>query len=156
MKASEIDLDRILVRRPGEGVLEMRGSRAVLLDAAAAYRLAEELEETIGREAAKGVLARFGFQSGYMLAANLRTYFDWESDVEWLLAGAEQPAHLGWGRIAFEALIVDRARGVFRVVATVKNSFEASEHKRRHGPAGGPICCRLTGYLSGFGSAFMG
>lgn len=156
MKANEIDLDRILVKRAVDGVLEMPGSRAVLQDAAAAYRLAEELEETLGREAAKGVLTRFGFQSGYMLAANLRTYFDWESDVEWLLAGAEQPAHLGGGRITFEELIVDRAKGLFRVVARVKNSFEACEHKRRHGPAPEPVCDRLTGYLSGFGSAFTG
>src|SRR5271170_5623323 len=134
MKASELDLDRILVRKPAEGVLELRGTRGVLLDAAAAYRLAEELEETVGREPAKGVLTRFGYQSGYMLAANLRTYFDWESDLEWLRACAEQPAHLGSGRIFFDELVVDRAKGIFRVAASVKNAFEASEHKRRRGP----------------------
>ncbi len=156
MKASEIDLDKILVRKPGDGVLEMRGTRGVLIDAAAEYRLAEELEETLGREAAKGVLTRFGYQSGYMLAANLRTYFDWESDLEWLLAGAEQPAHLGSGRIDFEDLVFDRAKGIFRVVARVRNSFESCERKRRHGPSGEPVCARLAGYLSGFGSAFMG
>jgi signal transduction histidine kinase/CheY-like chemotaxis protein len=156
IKASELDLDRILVRRPGDGLLELRGSRAVLLDAAASYRLAEELEETLGREPARGVLTRHGYQSGYMIAANLRTYFDWESDREWLLAGAEHPALLGSGRIVFEEFVVDRAKGLFRVVATVRNAFEACEHKRRRGPSADHVCDRLSGYLSGFGSAFMG
>jgi signal transduction histidine kinase/CheY-like chemotaxis protein len=154
MKAQEIDLDRLLSRKPDEGILEVHGSRGVLLDAAAAYRLAEELEETIGREGARGVLTRFGYQSGYLLATSLRTYVDWDSDVEWLLAGAEEPAHLGCGRITFDEVMVDRARGVFRVKASVRNSFEAHQHKRRRGPTQECVCDRLTGYLSGFASAF--
>jgi signal transduction histidine kinase/CheY-like chemotaxis protein len=156
VKAQEIDLDRILVRKPAEGTLELRGSRALLTDAAATYRLAEELEETLGHEASRGVLTRFGYQSGYQEAARLRTYFDWESDIEWLLAGARTQALLGIGQVSFEDVIVDRAQGLFRVVAVVRNSFEACERKKRRGPATSACCDRLTGYFSGFGSAFAG
>jgi signal transduction histidine kinase/CheY-like chemotaxis protein len=151
-----MDLDRLLARRPAEGILEVRGSRAVIADAAAAYRLAEELEETLGREAARGVLTRFGYQSGYQEAARLRTYFDWESDLEWLLAGPRTQALLGIGRLELTEVVVDRAQGLFRVHALVHNSFEADEHKKRRGPTADCVCDRLTGYLSGFGSAFAG
>jgi signal transduction histidine kinase/CheY-like chemotaxis protein len=157
VKASEIDLDRLLVRRPNEGELDMRGQRAVIADAAATYRLAEELEETLGRHAARGVLTRFGYQTGYQEAARLRTYFSWDSDLEWLRAGARVQTVLGIGRVEFEEVVVDRQNGLFRVVAVAKNAFEAQEYKDRRGPAPGQsVCDRLVGYLSGFGSAFLG
>lgn len=156
LRAEDIDFDRILVRKPDEGTLELQGSRALCTDAAAAYRLAEELEETLGHVSARGVLTRFGYQSGYQEAARLRTYFDWESDIEWLLGGARTQALLGIGHVTLEEIVVDRSRGLFRVVAVVRNSFEAAERKRRRGPSAEPCCDRLTGYLSGFGSAFAG
>ncbi|WP_371384093.1 4-vinyl reductase, partial [Salmonella sp. M9-3] len=37
-----------------------------------------------------------------------------------------------------------------------KGSFEAAEYKRRHGPGPRSVCHRLTGYLSGYASAFLG
>ncbi|MCO5165548.1 MAG: ATP-binding protein [Planctomycetes bacterium] len=134
----------------------MRGSRVVIGDAAATYRLAEELEDTLGRHAARGVLTRFGYQTGYQEAARLRTYFSWDSDLEWLRAGARVQTVLGTGVVEFEELVVDRARGLFRAVAVARNAFEAAQYKERRGPAPDPVCDRLTGYLSGFGSAFLG
>jgi signal transduction histidine kinase/CheY-like chemotaxis protein len=135
----------------------MSGGRAVISDAAATYRLAEELEDTLGREAARGVLTRFGYQTGFQEAARLRTYFSWDSDIEWLRAGPRVQSVLGVGRIELEEVVVDRARGVFHVVASVKSSFEAQEYKRRRGPVPELCACdRLCGYLSGFGSAFLG
>lgn len=125
-------------------------------DAAATYRLAEELEDTLGRHAARGVLTRFGYQTGYQEAARLRNHFSWDSDLEWLHAGARVQTVLGTGRIELEEVVVDRARGLFRVVAAAHNAFEAAQYKERRGPAPDPVCDRLTGYLSGFGSAFLG
>lgn len=128
----------------------------VIADAAATYRLAEELEDTLGREAARGVLTRFGYQTGFQEAARLRTHFSWDSDLEWLHAGARVQTVLGVGRVSLEEVVVDRARGLFRVVAAVESSFEAQAFKERRGPAADPVCDRLTGYLTGFGSAFLG
>jgi signal transduction histidine kinase/CheY-like chemotaxis protein len=157
LKASELDLDGLLVRRPDVGRLDMRGGRTVLFDAAAAYRLAEELEDTLGREAARGVLTRFGYQTGFQEATRLRTHFAWDSDLEWLRAGARVLTVEGAGQVDLLDVVVDRAQGLFRVVAVVDDAWEASEHKSRHGPrAGSPICHRLVGWWSGFGSAFLG
>jgi signal transduction histidine kinase/CheY-like chemotaxis protein len=157
MKAQDLDLDQLLVQRPDEGALLLRGGRALLADTAATYRLAEELEDTLGPAAARGVLTRFGYQTGYQEATRLRNYFPWESDLEWLRAGPRVQTILGVGRIELEEVVVDRAHGVFRVVAGVTNSFEAAEYKDRRGPAPDRcVCDRLAGYLSGFGSAFLG
>lgn len=156
MKASELDFDSLLDRKPEDGRLELGGERAVISDASAAYRLAEELEETLGRQAARGVLTRYGYQTGYREAVRLRNYFEWDSELEWLRAAARTQTVLGVGRVELRDVVVDRARGVFRVEAGVAQSFEAQEHRRQRGPASEPVCDRLTGFLSGFGSAYLG
>ena len=156
MKASELDLSDWLNPRPDDGILELSGARAIWADAAATFRLAEELEETLGEEAARGVLTRYGYQSGYQDATRLRTYFTWDSDVEWLHAAARTRTLQGVGKIHFAEVSVDRAQGAFKVLAEVDRSFEAEEYKNRLGPSDGGVCHRLVGYLTGFGSACMG
>ena len=86
MKAQDLTLAQLL--KTADGRLVVRGGRALLADAAATYRLAEELADTLGGEAARGVLTRFGFQSGYQEATRLRTYLSWDDDREWLHAAA--------------------------------------------------------------------
>ncbi len=156
LSPAELTLERLLEPRPAEGELRLPGGRGLVVDADATYRLAEELEETLGEVAARGVLTRFGFQSGYQEATRLRTYFAWESDVAWLEAGLRAPSALGAGRLALGSWVLDRAQGLFRVEVLATNAWEAAAHKARRGPAPGPVCHRLTGYLTGFGSAFLG
>jgi len=154
LKAQELTLDQLL--QTAEGRLTVRGGRALLADAAATYRLAEELADTLGEEAARGVLTRFGYQSGYQEAARLRTYLSWDDDQEWLHASARTLTLQGLGEVEFSETRVDRAQGVFSAEVTAHNSFEAEEHKDRIGPGPAPRCDRLTGFLSGYASAFLG
>lgn len=155
MKASDLRLDDLLDQHPDQGRLELRGGRALLTDASATYRLAEELRETLGEDAARGVLLRYGYQTGYREAASLR-YLTWDDDLEFLQAAARTQTILGIGLLTFEEMRADRSQGVFRVTAVAQNSFEAAEHKARLGPTDACVCHRLTGYLSGFASAWLG
>ncbi len=156
MKADELHLERLLVQRPEDGVLEASGRRVLLADAAASDRLAEELAETLGDAAARGVLLRHGYQTGYQDAVWLRDHVLWDSELEWLGAAARSRTILGVAALRFEEVVVDRARGVFRAVAVARNSYEAEGRKLRLGPCAAPVCHRLTGYLSGYASAFLG
>jgi signal transduction histidine kinase len=45
---------------------------------------------------------------------------------------------------------------VFRVAAAVEAAYEAVSSKARRGPTPEPVCDRLVGWLTGFGSAFLG
>jgi signal transduction histidine kinase/CheY-like chemotaxis protein len=154
VKAHELTLDQLL--QTAEGRLTVRGGRALLADAAATYRLAEELSDTLGEEAARGVLTRFGFQSGYQEAARLRTYISWDDDQEWLRAATRTLTLQGLGEVEFSETRVDRSQGLFRAEVKARNSFEADEHKDRIGPGPETRCDRLTGFLSGYASAYLG
>ncbi|MBL4850092.1 MAG: XylR N-terminal domain-containing protein [Planctomycetes bacterium] len=154
MKAKDLTLDKLLTT--ADGRLLVRGGRALLADAAATYRLAEELSDTLGEEAARGVLTRFGYQSGYQEATRLRTYLSWDDDREWLFAATRTLTLQGLGEVEFEEAIVDRVEGVFRARVSAKDSFEAEQHKNRVGPGPATRCDRLTGFLSGYASAFLG
>lgn len=154
MKASDLTLDQLLTT--SEGRLTLRGGRALLADAAATYRLSDELTETLGDEPARGVLTRWGYQSGYQEAARLRTYLSWDSELEWLHAGARSLSLLGLGRVRFEEALVDREQGVFRARVSAEDTFEAFEFKERASPDPAPQCHRLAGFLSGYASAFLG
>ena len=156
MRADELALDRLLAGDPERGLLSVPGGRVLVADAAATWRMAEELEETLGEEAARGVLLRHGFQAGYQDATRLRTYHDWDSDLEWLQAAARTRTVLGFARVDFSDLVVDRSRGLFRALAVARNAYEASSCLHRRGPARAPVCHRLVGYLSGFASAWLG
>lgn len=154
MKAQDLTLDQLL--QTAEGRLTVRGGRALLADAAATYRLAEELADTLGDEAARGVLTRFGYQSGYQEAARLRTYLSWDDDQEWLRAATRTLTLQGLGEVEFSETRVDRSQGLFLAEVKARNSFEAEEHKDRIGPGPETRCDRLTGFLSGYASAYLG
>ncbi|MEZ6185382.1 MAG: ATP-binding protein [Planctomycetota bacterium] len=156
MKADDLSLEGLLTPDPDEGLLRIKGDRVLLADVAATYRLAEELAETLGTAGARGVLARYGYQSGYQDAVRLRTHFPWSSEQEWLLAAARTRTILGFARVELREVVVDRAQGVFRVEARATNAFEAEAHKQRLGPGPEPVCHRLAGYLTGYASAFFG
>lgn len=154
VKAQELTLDQLLTT--ADGRLVVRGGRALLADAAATYRLAEELSDTLGEEASRGVLTRFGYQSGYQEATRLRTYLTWDNDQEWLHASARTLTLQGLGEVSFEKTLVDRTQGVFRAKVKAVDAFEAEQHKDRVGPDATTRCDRLTGFLSGYASAFVG
>ena len=156
MKAEDLVLARLMAGDPEQGVLSVPGGRVIVADAGAVWRLAEELEETLGARAARGVLLRHGFQIGYQEATRLRTYHAWDSDLEWLLAAARTRLMFGFGRLEFSDLVVDRARGLFRAVVLARNAFEATEHRAHRGPRGAPACHRLAGFLTGYASAWLG
>ncbi|MEZ6188887.1 MAG: ATP-binding protein, partial [Planctomycetota bacterium] len=140
---------------PGRIAIGTRG-RALLFDSGSIYRLADELESTLGEAAARGVLARFGYQSGYTEATQLRELLDWDSEHEWLRASAQMLSLSGVGQVGFSELASDRARGLFRAEVRAQNAFEAEEFKNRFGPVATPRCHRLTGYLTGYVSACLG
>lgn len=154
MRAADLTLEQLLVQT--EGRLTLRGGRALLADAAATYKLSDELIDTLGAEAARGVLTRWGFQSGYRDATRLRTYMSWDSELEWLHAGARSLSLLGLGSVHFDEVMIDRSQGAFRATVRAEDSFEAEEFKERASPDPEPQCHRLAGFLSGYASAFLG
>lgn len=157
MKAEDLDLSLLLgsSNTPGK-ILTGRHARALLFESAAAYRLADELEATLGEDRAQGVLARFGYQSGYGEATRLRELLDWDSEFEWVRASARALTLNGVADARYVSLEVDRAQQVVRAEVEALDSFEAEERKQFLGTSERPQCHRLAGYLTGYVSACLG
>ena len=67
-----LHLAELLDFRPDQGIIRLHEQRVVILSAAAMGLMRKELVDTLGPEAARRVLLRFGFADGYHDAVNLR------------------------------------------------------------------------------------
>src|SRR4051812_26430283 len=88
MRVSDLDHKELLELNPETGLIHFGGQRALLIDAVALGLLRKYLVENFGLTAARAVLTQFGFAHGYRMAETMKTQFTWDSDDEWLKAGA--------------------------------------------------------------------
>jgi len=156
MKAGDLDFYALLRRKTGEGSIFFNKQRAVIFDVDALGTLRQQLLDTMGTRRAMGVLSRFGYTHGYKDAQILGQNFEWETEAEWLGAGPTIYSLAGMAQATVETIEFDRQTGSFLMKGSWQNSFEAKEHLKQYGPALHPVCWSLTGYASGYGSAFFG
>jgi|DewCreStandDraft_2_1066082.scaffolds.fasta_scaffold01584_4 two-component system sensor histidine kinase DevS len=156
MEAQDLRLAELLDFRPQEGRILFKGSRKLLVDATAMGLLRKELITTLGRELARGLLVRYGFEEGYEDASRLASEYTWNSEDEWLRAGPMMHILQGIVNVEVTDLHFDRAAGSLIMRGIWRNSYEAEEHLRHFGPSPDPVCWTLAGYASGYASAFLG
>ena len=82
-----LHLAELLDFRPDQGIIRLHEQRVVILSAAAMGLMRKELVDTLGLEAARRVLLRFGFADGYHDAVSLRDRSAWAGPLEGLRAG---------------------------------------------------------------------
>lgn len=156
MKVSEIDLRAMLEFRPSEGKLLLGADRMLLFRQAAFGVLRSLLFERFGIEVTNSILAQFGYRSGAGDYQALTTMFEWDTVADRIAAG---PVTHSWEGIVLampEKLEFDMDSGAFHMLGTWDNSYEAEIHREHIGESDVPVCFTLTGYASGYASAFMG
>jgi DNA-binding NtrC family response regulator len=155
MRAADLDLRELLQFDPQGGVIRFGSQRALLLDAVAIGLLRQELIQTLGGSAARGILTRFGYAHGWRTATTLRGDFAWDDDREWRTAG---------GRLhTLQGLVVVRAPSPAEAIdrppvadSIWHESYEAEQHLLLLGQAEQPVCWTLTGFASGYLSCAYG
>ena len=155
MLATELDLRELLDFDSKGGIIRFAGERAVLFNTVALGLLRRELVETLGLATARGILTRFGFAHGWRTADALHQQFEWDSDLEWQLAGGR--VHQIQGFLIYEP--VKRAPGESPrhfAQSVWRESYEAHEHLAHLGAASEPVCWTLTGFASGYLSRVAG
>src|SRR5690606_11629833 len=80
-------LAEVLDFSPEDGTIRLHEQRVVILSAAAMGLLTRELIHTLGQDAARRLMLRFGFADGYHDAVSLRDRSAWADPVEGLHAG---------------------------------------------------------------------
>ena len=151
-----LHLAELLDFRPDQGIIRLHEQRVVILSAAAMGLMRKELVDTLGAEAARRVLLRFGFADGYHDAVNLRARSNWASPLDGLRSGAMLHRLEGIVRADVRRVEYDQESGRFEEEVTWHDSYEAEQHVHHYGKSASPVCWSLVGYSSGFVSACLG
>ncbi len=149
MRASDLALDELLEFQSDGGILRFAGQRAMLLETIALGLLRKELVETLGLDAARGVMTRFGYAHGWRTAEILEQALPWESVDEWRRAGGR--LHRLQGMVTFESVHEsERADPPAFAEAIWRDSYEAEQHLLHFGEADEAVCWSLSGFASGY------
>lgn len=156
MKLKDFVFSRMLVFEPDEGRLTLGDERMLLFRQEAFAFLRTLLVEQLGEQLSQAMLAQFGYRSGFGDYQALSERFDWESEVDRLSCGPVM--HTWEGIVAVEPLEMDydRSTGHFLFRGLWRNSYEAEIHLQRFGRSEHPVCATLSGYASGWSTAFFG
>jgi DNA-binding NtrC family response regulator len=156
VRATDLDLEELLQVDPAGGILRFGSERVLLLDAVALGLLRRELIETLGAAGARAALTRFGYAHGWRTAENLRTAFPWDSDEEWVVAGARLHTLQGLVRVVAPTLGPTEVTPMTAHHWIWEDSYEAEQHLLHLGRAEEPVCWTLTGFVSGYSSRAYG
>jgi DNA-binding NtrC family response regulator len=151
-----LHLAELLDFRPDKGIIRLHAQRVVILSAAAMGLLRKEIVDTLGLEAARRVLLRFGFADGYHDAVSMRDRSDWSTPLDGLRSGAMLHALEGIVRAEVLKIEHDESTGRFEERVHWHDSYEAEQHLHHYGQSASPVCWSLVGYSSGYVSACLG
>jgi DNA-binding NtrC family response regulator/predicted hydrocarbon binding protein len=151
------DLAEQLHFSPSEGRIWLTDRRMILVHAEAFSALRQELVESFGPDAARGILTRIGYVAGCRdaeLAWKIRGSSDSLADV-WI-AGAQLHSLEGMLHTEIVRGDIDSKSGKCFVEFLWKNSVESEAQLQLYGLGSEPSCWMGVGYSSGFLSTCMG
>ena len=151
-----LDLAQVLDFRPDQGIIRLHEQRVVILSAAAWGLLRKELIDTLGLDAARRLMLRFGYADGYHDAVSLRDRSHWASPLEGVRAGVVLHRLEGIVRGEIINLEHDTTSGRFEEEVVWHDSYVAEHHVHHYGKSNAPTCWSLVGYASGYVSACLG
>lgn len=156
MKTSDLDLGKMLGFRPDLGKLLLGTDRMLLFRQAALASLRRLVFEHLGPTLARAIFAQFGERCGRGDYTALQQQFTWDSEMDAIASGPVMHMWEGLVHVEVTRLDFDRRAGTFDMTGIWHNSYEAEIHRSELGPSESPVCHSLTGYASGWGSAFFG
>lgn len=156
MKAADIDLNQMLTFVPDDGKVLLGKDRMLIFRQDSLAVLRSLLFEQIGHSLARSVLAKFGFRCGAGDYETLTKLYHWDSEQDHFAAGPAMHTWEGIVQVEPTKLEYDRAEGHFHMTGIWRNSYEAEIHLDLVGRSDQPVCHSLTGYASGWCSAFFG
>jgi rsbT co-antagonist protein RsbR len=156
MKISDFDLRQMLEFQPSTGKVLLGGDRMLLFRQDAFASLRKLLYEQLGEGLARALLMQFGYRCGHGDHHALTTRYTWDTELDEMSAGPVMHTWEGIVHVEPTMLKFDRAKHQFHMTGIWRNSYEAEVHVQSFGTAERPVCHSLTGYASGWCSAFLG
>lgn len=155
MRVTDINLQNMLKFLPGEGRLLLGEDRMLLFRQDAIAALRQIIYHHLGSSLARAVLSQFGYRCGSGDYAVLQAAYPWETEIDELSAGPALHMWEGIVHVEVTKLEFDRKLSTFHMMGLWRNSYEAEVHLAEFGPSATPVCHTLTGYATGWASAFF-
>ncbi|HLT38124.1 MAG TPA: XylR N-terminal domain-containing protein [Enhygromyxa sp.] len=156
MKLDDINLAQMLTFRPESGQVHLGEARMLIFRQDSLTVLRSLLYEQVGASLARSLLSRFGYQCGKGDFETLQNTYEWDTEEDRFGAGPAMHSWEGIVHVEPTLLEFDRETGHFHMTGIWRNSYEAEIHLEQFGQADAPVCHTLTGYASGWCSAFFG
>lgn len=156
MKVTDFNLANSISYNPAEGQVKLGSQRMVIMPSHSVGMLLDEIIKTGGENMARIFFRRWGEAAGRDDASLLKSEYNPDTDIDWIALG---PFIHSWEGIVAAAptfLEFDRSAGTFHMKGEWKNSFFAEEWLKVVGKSARPACDILTGYATGYASAFFG
>lgn len=150
------DLAKRLRFAPQQGRIWLDDQRMMLMHISSLGALRQELIESLGKETARGLITRIGYQAGSHDAAMTRKVRAGSNRYDDFLAGPQLVSLEGIVHCEPIALEIDVERGHYFGDFYLIDSSEAEAHVASYGIGHEPVCWMLIGYACGYTSAFMG
>jgi DNA-binding NtrC family response regulator/predicted hydrocarbon binding protein len=141
---------------PADGRIWLDDQRMLLVHTGSIGVMRRELIDSLGIDAARGLLTRMGYNSGAVDAELARKIRPDSSITEMFSVGPQ--LHMLEGMTAVEPvrLEINVEKGECYGEFLWKNCAEDEEHIRIYGIGAEPVCWTQIGYASGYTSVFMG
>ncbi|MCC4114988.1 sigma 54-interacting transcriptional regulator [Aromatoleum toluclasticum] len=150
------DLAKRLRFAPQQGRIWLDDQRMLLLHVSSLGALRQELIEGIGKEAARGLITRIGYQAGARDAEMTKKVRAASGTFDDFLAGPQLVSLEGIVHCEPVALDIDVERGHYFGDFYLIDCAEDEAHIGSYGIGQEPVCWMLVGYACGYTSTFMG
>ena len=150
------DLAKRLHFAPLQGRIWLDDQRMMLMHISSLGALRQELIESLGKETARGLITRIGYQAGTHDAAMARKIRAGSNTCDDFLAGPQLVSLEGIVHCVPLALDIDVERGHYFGDFSLIDCSEAEAHIASYGIGNESVCWMLLGYACGYTSAFMG
>jgi DNA-binding NtrC family response regulator/predicted hydrocarbon binding protein len=150
------DLAKRLRFAPQQGRIWLDDQRMMLMHISSLGVLRQELIESLGKEAARGLITRLGYQAGARDAEMTRKVRAGSNTYDDFLAGPQLVSLEGIVHCEPIDLDIDVERGRYYGAFYLVDCSEAEAHIASYGIGNESVCWMLVGYACGFTSTFMG
>ncbi len=150
------DLANRLRFAPSQGRIWLDDQRMMLMHVTSLGALRQELIESLGKETARGLITRIGYQAGARDAEMAKRLRSGSSAMDHFLAGPQLVSLEGIVHCEPLALDIDVGSGRYFGDFALIDCAEAEAHLASYDVGDEPTCWMLVGYACGYTSTFMG
>lgn len=158
MKATDFNLKKEVAYLPEQGLVVHEDRRLLLMDANAMGLLMDSMIKNMGFDKAMEVFMQSGFEHGYsdFLAMEAKYGEKFANEIELFASGPVIHSWEGLVQAKPISIEADRATGKFFSEGIWTNSWQAQQYLTFNSVGEKAVCYTLTGYASGWTSAFLG